>query len=60
MKVARLLLVVIGLTTLLSGCSSWDAEDREFYHRNILHPGMDGDEREFWYGSWGKSEGMHY
>jgi len=60
MRVGGLLLVVLGLMMALSGCSSWDAEDREFYHRDILHPRMDGDEREFWYGSWRKSEGLHY
>ncbi len=39
---------------LLSGCANMDGEDREFYSRNVMHPGMDADERAFWYSGWWK------
>lgn len=53
-NVAHWLLVALG-ALLLAGCaSSMDPEDKEFYSRNILHPGMDADEKKFWYSDWMK------
>ncbi len=51
MKLKNGLIIILG-ALLLSGCAGMDPEDREFYSRNVLHPGMDADERDFWYTGW--------
>jgi hypothetical protein len=50
-KYSSWLLLALG-ALLVSGCANLDPEDREFYSRNILHPGMDADEKRFWYSGW--------
>lgn len=53
MKLQKRLAVVLG-ALLLSGCAGMDPEEREFFTRDIVHPGMDADERAFWYSGWRK------
>jgi PBP1b-binding outer membrane lipoprotein LpoB len=55
MTLNRWLAILLG-AFLLSGCAGMDPEDRDFYNRNIIHPGMDADEREFWYSRWFHSD----
>ena len=50
-------LAILGLGLLFAGCASMDAEERDFYTRGVVHPGVDAEDRAFWY-DWMKPGGM--
>ena len=53
MRLMNWIAIALG-ALLISGCAYMDPEEREFMSRNVLHPGMDADERAFWYSGWRK------